>query len=79
MHCSMVCLNTASRLAGACVVTRSLCSPLSHLLFAFVFAAAELATSLTIQGVLLMLPHMIALIKLCQLAQLSDVSMLNSA
>jgi hypothetical protein len=42
-------------------------------------AAAELATSLTIQGVLLMLPNMIALIKICQLAQLYDVSMLRSA
>ena len=48
-------------------------------MFAFMSAAAELATSLTIQGVLLMLPRMIALIKLCQLAQLYHVALLSSA
>ncbi|WIA21611.1 hypothetical protein OEZ85_000795 [Tetradesmus obliquus] len=66
---------------GLGLVLLSAC-PLAQLAFLMCHqyhTAAELATSLTIQGVLLMLPHMIALIKLCQLAQLYDVSMLNSA
>lgn len=42
-------------------------------------AGAELATSLTIQGVLLMLPHMIAVIKICQVARLYDVPGLSHA
>jgi hypothetical protein len=33
---------------------------------------------LVVQGVLLMLPHMVALIKLCLLAQLYDIAVLSS-
>jgi hypothetical protein len=51
--------------------------PASILLYAL-FAAAELATILTIQGVLLMLPQMIALIKICQSAKLYRIPLLNT-
>lgn len=54
-------------------------APLAFLVCQQYGLGAELATSVTIQGVLLMLPQMMAIIKIAQVAQLYNVSMLKMA
>lgn len=54
-------------------------APLAFLVCQQYGLGAELATSVTIQGVLLMLPQMMAVIKIAQVADLYDVDMLKSA
>jgi predicted permease len=63
---------------GLALVLLSCCplAPLAFLVCQQYGFGAELSTSITIQGVLLMLPQMMAVIKIAQAARLYDVPML---
>lgn len=54
-------------------------APLAFLVCQQYGSGAELATSVTIQGVLLMLPVMMAVIKIAQVTELYDVDLLKEA
>ncbi|WIA36561.1 hypothetical protein OEZ86_007853 [Tetradesmus obliquus] len=66
---------------GLSLVLLSSCplAPLAFLVCQQYGVGAELATSVTIQGVLLMLPQMMAVIKISQVAGLYDVDLLKAA